>query len=371
MSRAASEQESRRKRRKFPLSDVLLLGSAGILLGPIAYFTLLNERPLRAPLAAIAAATPPGEVQPAGQGEKGFAAAPAPPGQLESVVENGNLSIFYRTNEHALEPRHEADLTAFVHASGPQRTWTVEGHCDERGGLEYNLALGERRAAAVGEWLFANTGGLVSTVSYGEASPRVEDARPDALAHNRRAVVVPGTPSLARAFELLPADAYVLDASGSMYELDILRAIYAPVVNDMRRVLEKDILGFHDTSWGEVATFPFPEGAVLHPFNSCIMPRTGLEQASKETLRNITPGCGSPVWEAAARTLKEAQYGSITLLSDGVPTADSASPDSVIALAKEQGTRVNVIGFKVPDALQADLLRVARETGGRFYLSGR
>ncbi|MCP5405854.1 MAG: peptidoglycan-associated lipoprotein Pal [Pseudomonadaceae bacterium] len=69
---------------------------------------------------------------------------------------------------------------------------TVEGHCDERGTREYNLALGERRAVAVKKYL-AGLGvdaGNVTTISYGKERPAVEGHDEAAWAKNRRGVIV-------------------------------------------------------------------------------------------------------------------------------------------------------------------------------------
>lgn len=65
----------------------------------------------------------------------------------------------------------------------------VEGHCDERGTTEYNLALGERRAAAVRDFLIGQgiESGRVSTLSYGEERPSVTGASNEATwSRNRR-----------------------------------------------------------------------------------------------------------------------------------------------------------------------------------------
>ncbi|MEW6996412.1 peptidoglycan-associated lipoprotein Pal [Colwelliaceae bacterium BS250] len=68
----------------------------------------------------------------------------------------------------------------------------VEGHADERGTPEYNIALGERRAQAVQKYL-ENSGVLssqIETVSYGEEKPAVSDRSDAAFSKNRRAVLV-------------------------------------------------------------------------------------------------------------------------------------------------------------------------------------
>ncbi len=68
---------------------------------------------------------------------------------------------------------------------------TVEGHCDERGSDEYNLALGERRANAVKQYLVdSGVTASVDTVSYGESRPAVQGSDDSAWRMNRRAEFV-------------------------------------------------------------------------------------------------------------------------------------------------------------------------------------
>src|SRR5713101_1910939 len=72
----------------------------------------------------------------------------------------------------------------------PNVTVTIEGHADERGTREYNLALGERRAQAVKNVLVAMgiPAGRISTISYGKERPAVVGSSEEAYAQNRRAV---------------------------------------------------------------------------------------------------------------------------------------------------------------------------------------
>ena len=66
----------------------------------------------------------------------------------------------------------------------------IEGHCDERGTREYNLALGERRAQAVKNYLNGLGVGIssMSTISYGKERPAVVGSNDDAWSQNRRSV---------------------------------------------------------------------------------------------------------------------------------------------------------------------------------------
>ncbi|MBU0520558.1 peptidoglycan-associated lipoprotein Pal [bacterium] len=74
------------------------------------------------------------------------------------------------------------------------KNWSVliEGHCDERGTDEYNLALGERRAKTVMDFFtsYGISGARLSNVSYGEERPAATGHNEDAWSKNRRAVLV-------------------------------------------------------------------------------------------------------------------------------------------------------------------------------------
>ena len=71
-------------------------------------------------------------------------------------------------------------------------TFTIEGHADERGTREYNLALGERRANAAKDYLmtYGISGGRLSVISYGKERPVNSGSDPLAWSQNRRAVTV-------------------------------------------------------------------------------------------------------------------------------------------------------------------------------------
>jgi peptidoglycan-associated lipoprotein len=73
--------------------------------------------------------------------------------------------------------------------SRPEFTVIIEGHCDERGTNEYNLALGERRANAAREYLVSLgvSAARLRTVSYGEERPQCQQSNESCWALNRRA----------------------------------------------------------------------------------------------------------------------------------------------------------------------------------------
>lgn len=84
------------------------------------------------------------------------------------------------------------DMHAAFLVKNPDQSIVIEGHCDNRGTPEYNIALGERRAKSVETYLM-NAGvssSQVSVVSYGEEKPAVQGGSEYAFAQNRRGVVV-------------------------------------------------------------------------------------------------------------------------------------------------------------------------------------
>lgn len=84
------------------------------------------------------------------------------------------------------------ELHAQVLQDNPQRRVMIEGHCDERGTREYNLALGERRAAAVQDFLTLAgvPASRIESVSYGEERPEDPGHTEAAWSRNRRAVMI-------------------------------------------------------------------------------------------------------------------------------------------------------------------------------------
>ena len=100
--------------------------------------------------------------------------------------------VFFATNESVLTTASRDTLRkqAAWLRKNPDVTVVLEGHCDERGTREYNLALGERRANTVREY-FTSMGidnARLNIVSYGKERPDVEGSYDDAWQKNRRSV---------------------------------------------------------------------------------------------------------------------------------------------------------------------------------------
>ena len=102
--------------------------------------------------------------------------------------------VFFATNKSVLTTASRDTLrkqAAFMRKK-KDLTFTIEGHADERGTREYNLALGERRANAVKDYLmtYGISSNRLSVVSYGKERPVNSGSNPLAWSENRRSVTV-------------------------------------------------------------------------------------------------------------------------------------------------------------------------------------
>ena len=102
--------------------------------------------------------------------------------------------VFFATNKSVLTTAARDTLRkqAAWMRKNSSVTVTVEGHADERGTREYNLALGERRANAAKDYMmtYGISGNRISVISYGKERPVNSGSSPLAWSQNRRAVTV-------------------------------------------------------------------------------------------------------------------------------------------------------------------------------------
>ena len=111
----------------------------------------------------------------------------------EKLAQVGNTVYFgFDSSELAGEAQATLDRQAAFLNVNPTMVVIIEGHADERGTREYNLALGDRRAVAVRDYLLAKglNAARVRTVSYGKERPAVAGSNEEAWAKNRRAATV-------------------------------------------------------------------------------------------------------------------------------------------------------------------------------------
>jgi peptidoglycan-associated lipoprotein len=117
------------------------------------------------------------------------------PGSQEDLrSQAGGDTVLFGYDSYELDAEAKAILTRHAQwlQQNPGVRVTLEGHCDERGTREYNLALGDRRANSAKNYL-ASLGvdvGRLSTISYGKERPAADGGDDAALAQNRRAVTV-------------------------------------------------------------------------------------------------------------------------------------------------------------------------------------
>lgn len=122
------------------------------------------------------------------------ATPPAPAADAAELVRSMQ-TVYFALDSWALDDgaRSALDANARVLRDNPSLNIRIEGHCDERGTVEYNQALGERRAEAVKQY-FADAGigmSRMSTVSFGKERPAVEGHDESAWSRNRRAEFTP------------------------------------------------------------------------------------------------------------------------------------------------------------------------------------
>ena len=111
-----------------------------------------------------------------------------------AAVGQANTVVYFDTDRYNIDAEDSAKLQVQgqYFSQYPQLNFTVEGHADERGTREYNLALGERRANAAKNYLVSIgiPANRIRTVSYGKERPVALGSNESAWAQNRRAATV-------------------------------------------------------------------------------------------------------------------------------------------------------------------------------------
>jgi peptidoglycan-associated lipoprotein len=122
-------------------------------------------------------------------------AGTAAPGSPQDFVVNVGDRVFFETDQTDLTPQARATLDNQVRwlAQYNRYNFTIEGHADERGTREYNIALGAKRAQTVHDYLVARGGiepSRMRTISYGKERPVAVCDDISCWSQNRRAVIV-------------------------------------------------------------------------------------------------------------------------------------------------------------------------------------
>jgi peptidoglycan-associated lipoprotein len=112
-------------------------------------------------------------------------------GDSDNGKAGGLKTVYFGFDSSDLDSSTKAEVEANAEflKSNANVDIQVEGHCDERGGRQYNLALGERRAKAIRDQLVASgvESKRITTISYGNERPKAEGNDESAWSQNRRA----------------------------------------------------------------------------------------------------------------------------------------------------------------------------------------
>jgi peptidoglycan-associated lipoprotein len=165
---------------KIALVSALALGVAGCA----------QKKPEQLPPPPPAAAPAPAPEAPPPPVQNG----PIPGSRADFLAQAGSDTIHFDTDKYDIDAESQSILTRQAEwlRKYPNVIATIEGHCDERGTREYNLALGDRRANAAKNFL-VNAGipaSRLSTISYGKERPVATGSDEASWAQNRRAVTV-------------------------------------------------------------------------------------------------------------------------------------------------------------------------------------
>ncbi|HZK89972.1 MAG TPA: peptidoglycan-associated lipoprotein Pal [Stellaceae bacterium] len=140
-------------------------------------------------LAACSSAPPPGAGGPVSGGIGSSGGGAYAPGSQQDLAATAGDRVFFAYDQSDISSEGQQILQRQAEwlKRYPQVSITIEGHCDERGTREYNLALGERRATAVKNILVALgiPAARVQTISYGKERPIVVGSDEAGYAQNR------------------------------------------------------------------------------------------------------------------------------------------------------------------------------------------
>jgi peptidoglycan-associated lipoprotein len=144
-------------------------------------------------LAACSHAPEPPPGGPGGpMGPGGISSSRFGPGSQQDLAASAGDRVFFDYDQSDIKPEGQQTLQKQAEwlRRYPNVSVTIEGHCDERGTREYNLALGERRAQAVKNVLVALgiPAGRIQTISYGKERPEIPHSDDSSYAQNRRGV---------------------------------------------------------------------------------------------------------------------------------------------------------------------------------------
>lgn len=181
------------------LKKWIVLGAAPILcvfmVGCSSVATTAPDTPSSTAAAAAPATPAPSVTTAAPEAKPAQASAPAaaPVAKPADSIADVAKLVYFDYDSSAIKPEFRAVIEAHARfmQSNPARSVTIAGHADERGGTEYNLALGQRRADAVRQMLvlLGVNSSQIETISFGKEKPAVRGSNEAAWSKNRRAEI--------------------------------------------------------------------------------------------------------------------------------------------------------------------------------------
>lgn len=175
-------------------SKIVLPVVLAMALGVSACATKKKDLPPAPPMAPITTPAEPVDKGDTGMDTTKVSKTGIPGSAADFVAQSGSDTVLFPFDSYEIDDEAKSIL-------GKQAEWlarypsikvTIEGHTDERGTREYNLALGDRRATAAKNFLAAQgvATSRMTTISYGKERPVAEGTDEAAFARNRRAVSV-------------------------------------------------------------------------------------------------------------------------------------------------------------------------------------
>ena len=170
------------------MNKAILFGMTALALG-VGVTGCTNKRANTAPPPVADTANPPGTAL-----DDSVDLVELPGMQADLVAKAGSDTVHFGTDKSDLDDASRATLAAQARwmLANPSVKGSIEGHADERGTREYNLALGERRANSAKNFLIANgvPAGRLTVISWGKERPAAVGSDESAWAQNRRSVTV-------------------------------------------------------------------------------------------------------------------------------------------------------------------------------------
>jgi peptidoglycan-associated lipoprotein len=158
---------------------LLLIGLLPLLLASCGHKEVAPEIP------------PEEEIQPPPEEEPAPEPEPEPEPVIKKLTESDFKTVYFDFDKYNLvdSAKQALEFDAGILKDNPDMIIKIEGHCDERGTVEYNLSLGDKRANSAKDYLIGLgiNADRIQTISYGKSRPAVMGSNEAAWAKNRRA----------------------------------------------------------------------------------------------------------------------------------------------------------------------------------------